>query len=655
MTDATESQPLDSGTATRLFPQGKLKIFLGASPGVGKTFAMLQAGAERLRENVDVVVGLAETHKRKETEDQLVNLEALPRKVIVYRGRTFEELDLDGILSRAPQLVLIDECAHSNLPGSRHPKRYNDIEEILKYGIDVYTTLNIQHIESLKDVVEQMTHITVRESVPDSFFKSANEVQLIDLPPDDLLQRLADGKVYVPDQAKEAIENFFRRSNLLSLRELALRHAITVADDEMSDYNKEHGIKGSWPASDKVMVCIGTDDSGGHLVRTACIIANRMQATWIVVHVETPQDEEKPLVHQKQLTKTLRLAEELKAREIVTLDGVNIADTLVHYAMSQNVTDLVVGQSQMKTIRDKIPLIRRKSVVMQILSYSPPLTIRIIPPETKEQKDIPVPQSLSFQKHILPYLLSFSITLGTFVAAKQASPYLFINDISPLLFLSILFVSIRFGLMPALAATTIISLVYGYYYIDPKYHWGIQNLEGWISFLSFFTVAFITSIFGICTKDSFSVSQGRLRLIHFLSAFSRDLMHCSNKDQVLDHLCRQLHNFIKVSAVGLWDDLTDFRPIVDYSDLKPVLLKEIDANAIQWALAHQSRSGRSTETFSDASYLYLPIKVGNNSLGVVGIWPLKDSLTIDEFRIAQILVNQAAFAIERLNDMGAKK
>jgi len=640
---------LEEGAATRLFPKGRLKIFLGASPGVGKTFAMLQAAAERKQEGVDVVIGLVETHKRKETENLLANFEIIPRKKISYRSRSFEEFDIDGVLARAPQLVLIDECAHSNLPGSRHPKRYNDITEILEYGIDVYTTLNIQHFESLKNIVEQMTHVTVRETIPDSFIHTADEVQLIDLPPDDLLQRLADGKVYLPEQAKAAVEHFFTRSNLLSLRELALRHTVSVADEEMSHDVQQRGIKGPWPASDKVMVCVGTDPSNANLVRIARRVAERMQARLVAVTVETPDDESRSLAVQQQLSQTLRLAEELGA-EVVTLDGMDVADTLVQYALANNVTDMIVGQSPKRNLWQRLALFGYRPITERIVSLHPSVTLRITPVEKKHPVDVPAQSPLSL-KSFMPYLFSLLVTISMLLAAGKISKYTSITNTLTLFFLSILWVSVKFGLKPALLATVVSSLAYDYLYIQPKHYLGIGSLEGWWIFTSFVIITLVVSNLAIQSRDVFSISQGRLRQIRFFSGFIRQLIRYSDKDDVLSHLVRELHRFLKISVIAFWDTQEGLKPVIQYPQLKEPDLTEADASAIQWALAHQNRSGRSTENFPDARYLYLPIKIGNNSLGVVGIWALKDQLTIDDFRVAQTLIDQAALAIDRLNYM----
>src|SRR5882724_7846533 len=308
--------------------RSRLKIFLGAAPGVGKTFAMLEAAWERKRQGADVVVGIVETHGRKETEELLGGLEVIARKTIDYRGRALDEMDIDAILARRPQIVLVDELAHTNVPGSRHPKRYSDAEEILEAGIDVYSTVNIQHLESLNDVVAQVTGVRIRETVPDVILERADEIKLIDLPPDDLIQRLREGKVYVPPQAERAIENYFRPGNLTALRELALRHAAERVDDEVQAYMQAHAVGGTWAVSERVMVCVSDGPLAARLVRAARRIAARRRAEWIAVFVETPAVHRHPEADRERVGRALRLAEQLGA-EAVTIPGQNVATELV--------------------------------------------------------------------------------------------------------------------------------------------------------------------------------------------------------------------------------------------------------------------------------------------------------------------------------------
>src|SRR5262245_40529140 len=329
--------------------RGKLKVFFGATAGVGKTYAMLQAALEKRAEGLDVVVGYVETHGRVETEALLGTptlrgmLPTLPRRKVEYRGTTLEEFDLDAALARHPALILVDELAHTNAPGSRHPKRWQDVEELLDAGINVYTTVNVQHIESLNDVVAQITGVLVRETVPDRIIEQADEVELIDLPPDDLLQRLKEGKVYVPHQAERAANNFFRKGNLIALRELALRRTAERVDAQMQGYRREHAIPQTWPTTERILVCIGPGPLGTRLVRAARRMAAGLHAEWIVVTVETPKNTHLPEAERDRIVQTLRLAEQLGA-ESLTLSGQNVSEAILDFARTRNVTKIVVGK-----------------------------------------------------------------------------------------------------------------------------------------------------------------------------------------------------------------------------------------------------------------------------------------------------------------------
>src|SRR2546425_6978889 len=304
---------------------------------------MLQAAREARDDGVDVVVGYVETHGRAETEALLEGLEVLPARVVDYRGATLREFDLDGALARHPTLILVDELAHSNAPGSRHAKRWQDVSELLDAGINVYTTVNVQHVESLNDIVAKITGVVVRETVPDSVLEQADEVELIDLPPDDLLQRFKEGKVYMPDQAQEALQNFFRKGNLIALRELALRRTAERVDAQMRVYMREHAIDKAWPAGERLVVCLGPSPASARLVRAAKRMADRLGAPWIAAYVETPAQTRLPQAARDGVIQTMRLAEQLGA-QTVTLSGQRMSEEILAYAHTHNVTKLIVGK-----------------------------------------------------------------------------------------------------------------------------------------------------------------------------------------------------------------------------------------------------------------------------------------------------------------------
>src|ERR1700754_1414114 len=325
---------------------GKLKSFVGAAPGVGKTYEMLQQARARHRDGYDIVVGVVETHGRRETEALLEGLEVIPRRRLEYKGQTLDEMDLDGIIARRPQIVLVDELAHTNAGGSRHPKRYLDVEELLNRGIDVYTTVNIQHIESLNDVVAQITHVRVRETVPDSVFDRADAIELIDLTPDDLIQRLKEGKVYVPKQAERALEHYFSPGNLTALRELALRRTAERVDEQLLTHMQANAIAGPWAAGERMLVCVSEDPRAAGLVRYAKRLADRVHAPWTAISIETRRSLQLSDDQRDRLADTLRLAEVLGG-EALTLPAVgrHIADDLINFAQANNVTQIIIGKS----------------------------------------------------------------------------------------------------------------------------------------------------------------------------------------------------------------------------------------------------------------------------------------------------------------------
>src|SRR5579871_1971388 len=325
--------------------RGRLKIFLGAAPGVGKTYEMLETARAKIREGVDVVVGIVETHGRPETAALLEGFEVMPRQRIDYKGRVLEEMDLDAILARRPQLVLVDELAHTNAPGSRHPKRYLDVQELLVAGIDVYTTLNIQHVESLNDVVAQITRIRVRETIPDSVLDAAHEIELVDLTPEDLVQRLKEGKVYVRDQAERAIRHYFQPGNLTALRELALRRTAERVDDQMVNYMQAHAIAGPWAAGERVLVCVSESPSITALVRYARRAADRLHAKWTAIYIESQRHHSLSEAQRDRIAEALRLAERLGA-ETIRIPGRRIADELIAYASANNITQIIIGKSE---------------------------------------------------------------------------------------------------------------------------------------------------------------------------------------------------------------------------------------------------------------------------------------------------------------------
>lgn len=331
--------------------RGKLKIFFGAAPGVGKTYAMLEAGRKLAKQGVDVVVGYVEPHVRPDTQALVLGLDVLPRRSLEYRGRTITEFDLDAALARHPQLILVDELAHTNAPGATHAKRWQDVEQLLAAGIDVYTTLNVQHVESLNDIVTGITTVPIRETVPDRVFEQADEVELVDIAPDDLIDRLREGKVYVPDQARRAIENFFRKGNLTALRELSLRKTAERVGEQTLGYRQEHDVARIWPTSERLLVCVGPGPTSARLVRATRRMAAGLRASWTALHVEVAGRELLGADERARLEDNLRLAEELGAT-IAVAPGGDFAQAVLDYGREHNVTKIIIGKPLLSKWRE---------------------------------------------------------------------------------------------------------------------------------------------------------------------------------------------------------------------------------------------------------------------------------------------------------------
>src|ERR1700729_268880 len=387
---------------------GKLRIFVGAAPGVGKTYEMLLQAQARKKDGYDIVIGVVETHGRKETEALLTGLEVVPRRRIQYRGQTLQEMDLDAIIARKPQIVLVDELAHTNAEGSRHPKRYLDVEELMSRGIDVYTTINIQHIESLNDVVAQITHVRVRETVPDAVFDRADAVELVDLTPDDLIQRLKEGKVYVPKQAERALEHYFSPGNLTALRELALRRTAERVDEQLLTHMQANAIAGPWAAGERILVCLSEDPRSAGLVRTTKRLADRLHAPWTAISIETRRSLQLSDVERDRLADTLRLAEALGG-EALTIPAVGrrIADDVIGFAQTNNVTQIIIG----KSARSWGFEVSRGSVVHDLVRRAGNISVNVIagdelPPAAKSSSVQTAARAEPFDPR--PYLMALA-------------------------------------------------------------------------------------------------------------------------------------------------------------------------------------------------------------------------------------------------------
>src|SRR5215813_1341863 len=456
--------------------RGKLKIFFGATAGVGKTYAMLEAAHARRADGMDVVVGWVDTHGRAETDAHLQGLEVVPRRAVAYRGTILEEFDLDAALARRPALMLVDELAHTNAPGLRHAKRWQDVQELLKAGINVYTTVNVQHLESLNDVVTQITGVRIRETVPDSMIERADDVELIDLPPDDLLQRLKDGKVYVPEQIQHAIQNFFTKGNLIALRELALRRTAERVDQQMEVYRRDHAVVRTWPAAETIMVCVNMKPRGPRLIRAARQMAADLHAKWIAVYVQIPRHLRLPQAERDRLVQTLRLAEQLGA-ETITLTGDRVAQELLNYARSRNATKIIVGKPVRSLWKEWI----FGSVVSELVHQSGDIDIYVITGEAGEGQQL-IRRSLKRSSNLHQYLYALiGVAIATAVDWTMF-PYFAAANLIMMYLIAVIVIAIRLGRGPSVLASILSVATFDFFFVPPYFSFAVSDIQYLLTF-----------------------------------------------------------------------------------------------------------------------------------------------------------------------------
>ena len=621
--------------------RGKLKIFLGYAAGVGKTFSMLEAAHQRKDQGMDIVVGYIETHGRKETEAKAASLEVIPRRQLTYHGANLTEMDLDEVLKRHPQIVLVDELAHSNMPGSRHPKRFQDVEEILSAGIDVYTTVNIQHFESMNDVVRQITGVIVHETVPDRIMDEASEIEVIDLPPDELLQRLREGKVYIPDQAALAIEKFFRKGNLTALREISLRRAAERVDNQMRTYMRAESISGPWPAGDRILVCLSSHPLGERLVRAGRRLSDDLNAELIVAFVETPGHVHMPEENRARIQHNLNLAEELGAR-VVNLSGTSVAETVLEYARQNNVTKIIAG----KPLRPRwFELLRGGSVVDQIIRESASIDIFVISEESN--KTIPSPKNSSFfirrwDRYLKSVILVGIVTLFNFLIFTKLEPANLV-----MFFLAAVVISaVYLGRGPSILASLLSVLTFDFFFVHPKYSFAVSDTEYIVTFIGFIVVALIISSSASLLRDQVDQLRRRESNARAINSVSKELTAAINMDEVLNVVVRELGQTFECEvAILLPEGLNlNVRAATDGLPLDP----NEQAVAL-WAFQNKQSAGRGTETLPAVSIRFSPLITSHGIVGVLGVKSKNQAqtLTLEDRLLLENFANLAALAIER--------
>jgi two-component system, OmpR family, sensor histidine kinase KdpD len=629
---------------------GRLKIFVGAAPGVGKTYEMLQSAHARKKAGIDVVVGIVETHGRAETEALLQGLEIIPRKRIAYRDQVIEEMDLDALIARRPGLALVDELAHTNAHGSRHPKRYLDVEELLTRGIDVYTAVNIQHIESLNDVVAQITHVRVRETVPDSIFDRADGIELIDLTPDDLIQRLKEGKVYVPKQAERALEHYFSPGNLTALRELALRRTAERVDEQLLTHMQANAITGPWAAGERILVCLSEDPRAAGLVRYTKRLADRLHAPWTAISIETRRSLQLDDVERDRLADTLRLAEALGG-EALTIPAVGrrIADDVLSFAQANNVTQIIIGKSQRSWWFE----LRRGSVVHDLVRRAGNISVNVIAGEELAADPVPKKTVRAAEQQqpfdVVPYLMALlTVAIGLAAAAFIQPLFGGIENVDLVFLTAVVVVAVRYGLWPSIVASIAASLCYNFFFMPPIFTFTITDPVNVVAFFFFMVIAILVSNVAARVRTRADSVIGRIRTTEQLYAFSRKLAGTASLDDVLWATAYQTALMLKVRVVLLLPEKGVLTVKAGYPPEDQ--LDKADLAAANWAWDNDRAAGRGSDTLPGAKRLFLPMRTGRGSIGVIGIDNDKTGplLTPDQRRLLDALVDQGALAIERV-------
>ncbi|MDV3458944.1 sensor histidine kinase KdpD [Sphingomonas sp. HF-S4] len=621
--------------------RGRLKIFLGAAPGVGKTYEMLSEGAARRRSGTDVVVGVVETHGRAETEALTRDLEILPRRAIDYEGRTLAEMDLDALLDRRPALALVDELAHTNAPGSRHPKRYQDVEELLDAGIDVYSTINIQHVESLNDVVASFTRVRVRETVPDSILERA-EIEVVDIPPDELIERLKEGKVYLPQEATRALSHFFSKSNLSALRELALRRAAQAVDAQMLDHLRANALGGTWAGSERILVAVSELPGAEELVRAAKRIADAAHASWTAIHVETPRTRALDEPALRRIAATLNLASRLGAA-VASVPAASVVEGLKSYAADARATQLVVG----KSTRSRWFELRHGSVVDRLVRETPGVAVHVLPLTTN---------AVATHRHRrtgdwgAPSGYFWTTLMVAAVTALGSALFhvLDLGNVALLYLLPVMTAASLFGLRTGVYAGILSSLGYNYFFLPPTGTLTVSNPENIISIFVLLGVAVATSQLTARVRAQADIAAVSARSNAALAGYLRQLTRLNDPIGVARAACGEIADLLGVRVALLQQTATGLS--VQAASEPGTRLETMELAAAQWVWDTAQPAGRGTGTLAASDWQFQPLRAGDRVLAVLGVArdDGRDPVRSDQLALLGSLLDQTSLALERL-------
>lgn len=625
---------------------GKLKIYLGSAPGVGKTYTMLQDALAKRAQGLDVVVGVVESHGRQEIISLIKDFEVLPRQPIEYRGKTLTEFDLDAALKRNPGLILIDEMAHTNAPGLRHAKRWQDIKEILDLGIDVYTTLNVQHIESLNDVVSQIIHARVKETVPDFMLELADTIELVDLPPEDLLKRLQEGKVYIPKQANLATEHFFRKGNLIALRELALRATAERVGAQVLLYRQGQGIKHIWPTNEKILVCVGSGADSAKVIRAARRMATSLQAEWIAVHVESPRlnssDEERNNAMQN-----LRLAEKLGA-ETLALTGYDIVKEVMNVAHERNVTKIMLA----KRIRPRWKELLFGSLSDELVRHSGEVDVYIVTGEDISAKAPAKPFQL---KHNVPWVI-YSVAIAIVALATFINfilyPYLQTSNLILVYLIGVTMVALFDRVGPSILASLLSVLIYDFLFVPPFFSFFVADPQYLFTLIGMLLVTLGIGFLTLITRRQAAAAHFSEQRTATLHSLSRQLASTRGSDKLLEIAVRYIAEIFDSEVLALLPEDNTLVIHARYKTAQVLSAKEL--GVAQWVYDLGQIAGLGTDTLPFSDALYIPLLASQGTIGVLRVHPVQPERLFapEEIHLLEDCANQVALALEvdRLQD-----
>jgi len=647
MTEAPERPNPDAllekiEAATSHARRARLRIFFGFAPGVGKTYRMLTVARELERQGRDVVVGVVETHGRVETAKLADGLERVPLRRIEHRGRVLEEMDLDAALARRPSVILVDELAHTNAPGSRHPKRWQDVLDLLDRGIDVLSTINVQHIESLNDVVAQITQVRVRETVPDRVLDRADEIELVDIAPEELLLRLKEGKVYLPDQAARAAGHFFRRGNLLALRELALRRTAEHVDADVVAYRRREGVQATWPAGERILVCVGPSPASLQLVRAARRMAAGLRAPWVAAYVDlvgvAPSRDE----DRRRLETHLSLAESLGAT-VVRLTGSRVGAAILEHARKHNVTRIIIGKPTHSPLRDRL----RGSLLDDVVRGSGDIDVHVISGDAGQEDgrartERPAAPPLA----LLPYVSASALVALTTLVSVGLRRALGLPDLEVLYLLAIMVTAIRYGRWPALAAAALAVAAYDFFLVPPHYTFAVADGRYVLTFAMMFAVGWVLSALAVRIKNQERDAIAREKRTRALFALTRDLASAEDDRVAARVLVRHTRDAFEPTEIVVWGRDGAGEPLATFPD--DLAAGTADRAIATWTLEHGRPAGLGSETLPAAHAYCVPIRATSNAEGALSIVPADgQALGVEQRELLDAFSKQAGLAFER--------